>query len=339
MQSLYRVGIIGCGKSWKSPGATGFGMARAHARGYLASGIASLTALADISQENARAFQSEIGGERIYTDFREMLAKEQLDIVSISTWIGLHSEMVIACAEANVKAIHCEKPMAASLAEARRMVQACSEHGVQLTFNHQRRFDSEFRRAKELLKAGAIGALLRLEAGCPNLFDWGTHWFDMLFFYNDDIPVEWVIGQIERHGGDTVFGVTMEEQGLSYYRFQNDVTGLLMTGHSKNGSGFNRLIGSDGMIEIDMTRPHTLRIWGKGQTSWQEVITEKVNAVELGIIDLLEALQAGREPELSARRAYQATELIFATYASSKLRGRMELPLQLEDFHITEALE
>jgi hypothetical protein len=36
-----------------------------------------------------------------------------------------------------------------------------------------------------------------MEATCDNLFDWGTHWFDMLFFFNDETPVEWVIGQID----------------------------------------------------------------------------------------------------------------------------------------------
>src|SRR5215203_6009273 len=102
----YQVGIIGCGIPWKSEGATGFGMSNAHARGYNASSACKIVALADISEENARAFQARNGGDRIYTDYRVMLAEEQLDIVSISTWPHLHAEMVIACAEAGVKAIH-----------------------------------------------------------------------------------------------------------------------------------------------------------------------------------------------------------------------------------------
>src|SRR5437762_10068954 len=107
----FRVGIIGCGRPWKSPGASGFGMSNFHAHGYTTSPDATIVALADVNLDNARAFQTAHGGERIYTDYHEMLAREQLDIVSICTWPHLHAPMVIAAAEAGVKAINCEKPM------------------------------------------------------------------------------------------------------------------------------------------------------------------------------------------------------------------------------------
>jgi hypothetical protein len=49
------------------------------------------------------------------------------------------------------------------------------------------------------------------------------------------------------------------------------------------------------------------------------------------VLDLIDALKTGREPELAGRRALQATELIFATYESSRRRGRIDLPLTIED--------
>ncbi len=235
--ATFRVGIIGCGRPWRSAGASGFGMAHAHVQGYKASPETALIALADIDLDNARAFQAEHGGERIYADYREMLLQEQLDIVSVCTWPRLHAEMVIAAAEAGVKAIHCEKPMAPTYGEALRMVEVCRERGVQLTFNHQRRFGAPYRAARELLKSGAIGDLQRMEATCDNLFDWGTHWFDMLFFYNDETPVEWVIGQIELRGTKTIFDVPVEGQGLSYFGYQNGVQGLLRTGFGTGSPG------------------------------------------------------------------------------------------------------
>jgi UDP-N-acetylglucosamine 3-dehydrogenase len=331
---MYRVGIIGCGRPWKSEGATGFGMARRHAMGYNASPHARLTALADIDEANARAFQADLGGERIYTDYREMLAQEELEIVSISTWPKFHTEMVIAAAEAGVKAIHCEKPMAPTYGEAKRMVDACNTRGVQLTFNHQRRFNLPFRQAKELLREGSIGALQRIEASCDNLFDWGTHWFDMAFFYNEETPAEWVIGQIDGRESKRIFDVLLEGQGLSWFRFQNGVDGLLTTGFGTQGLLF-RLTGSEGVIEIGHSAEAPLRVRGAGDRGWRTVeSTEGLHdfvSVERGVLDLVDALQAGREPELSARRALQATELIFATYESSRRRGRVDLPLAVED--------
>ena len=329
----FRVGIIGCGRPWKSEGASGFGMANFHAHGYTSSPDATIVALADISLENARAFQAMHGGERIYTDYREMLAHEQLDIVSICTWPHLHAPMVIAAAEAGVKAIHCEKPMAPSYAEALRMVDICQAQGTQLTFNHQRRFGSHFRMARDLLKSGTIGQLQRLEGVCLNLFDWGTHWFDMFGFYNDEAAATWVIGQVDWRNGTTIFGVPIEGQGISLFSYENGVQGLLITGHGTERKLSNRLIGSDGVIEVTLGAT-SIRVRGKGDADWRDVqVADKgqenlSEVVGRGVLDLIDALKTGREPELSARRALRATELIFATYESSHRAGRVELPLE-----------
>ena len=332
--SIYQVGIIGCGKPWRSEGATGFGMSHAHAQGYNASPDCKIVALADISEENARAFQTKHGGDRIYTDYHTMLAQEQLDIVSISTWPHLHAPMVIDCAEAGVKAIHCEKPMAPTFGEAKRMVEACERNGVQLTFNHQRRFNQPFRKARELVRAGAIGTLQRIEATCDNLMDWGTHWFDMCFFLNDETPVEWVIGQIEGRGSKQIFGLLCEGQGISHFQFQNSVTGLLITGTNAQPRLGIRLSGTSGVLEIGASEEAPLRLLGAGQ-GWSTVAVDEgmhgLDKVGLGVLDLVDALKTGREPELAARRALRATELIFATYESSRRRGRIDLPLTIED--------
>ena len=87
-------------KPLRSDGATGFGMSHAHAEGYKASPDCKIVALADIVLDNAKAFQERHGGDNLYTDYHEMLAKEKLDIVSIATWPHLHAPMVIDCAQA-----------------------------------------------------------------------------------------------------------------------------------------------------------------------------------------------------------------------------------------------
>jgi UDP-N-acetylglucosamine 3-dehydrogenase len=329
----FRVGIIGCGRPWKSPGASGFGMANFHAHGYTISADATIVALADINLENARAFQATHGGERIYTDYREMLAREQLDIVSICTWPHHHAPMVIAAAEAGVKAIHCEKPMAPSYAEALRMVDTCQAQGTQLTFDHQRRFGAHFRMARDILRSGTIGQLQRLEGTCPNLFDWGTHWFDIFSFYNDEAAARWVIGQVDWRDGETIFGISVEGQGISLFSYENGVQGLLITGHGTGHKLSNRLVGSDGVIEVILGTA-SIRVRGKGDADWrdvqaaQEAHEQLSEVVGRGVLDLIDALKTGREPELSGHRALRATELIFATYESSRRGGRVELPLE-----------
>lgn len=307
-------------------------MSRDHARGYLAAGC-RLAALADISRENAEAFQADLGGDAIYTDYREMLAKEKLDFVSVCTWPNLHEEMVLACAEAGVRAVHCEKPIAPTWAASKRMVEACAKSGTQLSFNHQRRFDPAYVIAKRMLTEGRIGELRRLEMECDNLFDWGTHWFDMMHFYNAQQPAEWLLGQVEPTGGGTIFGVKLEGQGVASLRFANGVRALLMTGHQAEWGAMNRLVGTEGVIEIGATGWDSLRVWSKDSPFWEEIDTtvEGPTGVIAAVIDVVNALQEGREPELSARKALMATELIFATYESARRGGRVNLPLDVED--------
>ena len=82
----YSVAIIGTGKAHRSDGATGYGTAHWHAQGYLATTGCTLIACADIVPENARAFAEMYNIPRVYVDYREMLSKEQPDIVSVCTW-------------------------------------------------------------------------------------------------------------------------------------------------------------------------------------------------------------------------------------------------------------
>jgi predicted dehydrogenase len=148
-----------------------------------------------------------------------------------------------------------------------------------------------------------------------------------------------VIGQVELRDSKKVFGVPVESQGLSLFQYRNGVQGMLITREDAPGPwrAINRLIGSHGTIEVCLGDAAPLRMWGQGQSAWQEVeVPDKESSdlaepIQLGIRDLIDALKTGREPELSARRALQATELIFATYESSRRRGRVDLPLEIED--------
>lgn len=335
MGERYRVAVIGCGKPRTEAGATGFGMSHAHVHGYLATGACELAAAADISEAHAADFVARCGGgARAYTDYRTMLAEERPDIVSICTWPHLHAPMVLDACAAGVRAIHCEKPMAPTWGEARRMHAAAAAAGVQLTFNHQRRFLEPFRRARQLVREGAIGALHRLEGCCPDMIDWGTHWLDMFFFYNEETPAEWVLGQIDAREERAVFGLSLESQGLCQVKFRNGVRGLLFTGFDADIGCANRLVGADGVIELHVQAPH-LRFRGRGDAGWRTVETADglhgAEAIDRAVADLVNCLGTGVLPELSSFRAIQCTEVIFATYESSRRRGRVDLPLESDD--------
>ncbi len=340
----YRYAIIGTGRPWKSEGATGFGMAHPHYEGFQATGRVELVAVADIREEAAHRFLADQNASAaVYNDFRTMLAEQKPDIVSITTWPHLHSELTIAAAEAGVKGIHCEKPMATTWGDAKRMKAAADANGVVLTFNHQRRFLEPFQRAKQLLDVGAIGELKRMEAQCGDMFDWGTHWLDMLFFFNNETPAEWVIGQIDSRTESRVFGAFQENQAICHFKCRNGVRGLLITGYEADLGTAIRLIGTEGVLEIGWGTP-SLRIRAKGNTDWRDIETaEGIHgnlAINRACADLLHALDTpGYKPLLSADNAIQHTEVIYATYESSRRRGRVDLPLQPEDSALLALLE
>lgn len=338
MAQQFRVAIIGCGRGWNEEGRTGSGMAHLHARGYVASGRAQLIALADIVAENARAFaERHAPSAKLFTDYRRMLAEVRPDVVSICTWPRLHEEMTLAAISSGVRAVHCEKPMAPTWGEARRMHAAAMEAGCQLTFNHQRRFLGPFRAARRLLRAGALGQVTRLEAACDNIIDWGTHWLDMFFFLNEETPAAWVLGQVESREERAVFGLPLEDQAVCEVLFTNQVRGVLFTGYQRDIGCEVRVVGTEGILELHNPAPH-LRVRGRGDGVWWApqgaAMAEGLHgaeAVSRGIADLLAALDEGREPELGSNRALRATEIIFATYESSRRRGRVDLPLEPGD--------
>ncbi len=335
MPTPLRVAIIGCGRPWNAEGRTGSGMAHLHMGGYQGRADCEVVALADIRPENAQAFaEAHRLSPAIYTDYQKMLRAERPDVVSICLWPHLHAPAVIACARAGVRAIHCEKPMAPTWGESVKMVAACEKSGTQLTFNHQRRFLPAFRTARRLADEGRIGSLVRLEGACSNMIDWGTHWIDMMFFFNHETPAVWVLGQIDAREWHEVFGLPYEHQAICEFKFQNGVRAVLFTGEDSDIGCSLRLIGSEGVIEL-RNEEQPLWVRGKGDSKWKQPRIDQGlhggEAVAMAVRDMLDALAAGREPELSARRALQTTEVIFATYESSRRRGRVDLPLKPKD--------
>lgn len=119
-------------------------------------------------------------GCRTYADWREMLEREELDIVSVATYAPTHAEMTIACAERKIRAVYCEKPIACRVSDADAMVRACAEADTLLVINHNRRFNPNYRRLRDYLKTGKLGELtsLALHWGSGRLGNVGTHLID-----------------------------------------------------------------------------------------------------------------------------------------------------------------
>lgn len=332
LKRTFSIGIIGCGRPLRTEGSTGFGMSHRHMAGFKETGRCSLAAVADISRENAEAFVAEHNPDAaIHADYREMMEQSSPDIVSICLWPHLHAEVVEAIAPFKPRIIFCEKPMDIHWDAALRMHEVCAEHGVLLAFNHQRRFNLPFAKARELLDAGEIGELTRLEGAWANLSDAGTHVLDMLFFFNNDNDAEWVMGQIDMRKTTRIFGAVQAGAGIAEFRFKNGVRATYRFGpdHAELGALIH-LTGTKGDMEILFEEPW-LRIRRYGQAEWENLDTgESIHddkGIYRAIAEVVSCLESGARSQLASENALRATEIIFATEESMRRRGRVELPL------------
>ena len=119
-------------------------------------------------------------GAVTYDSWHNMIANEKLDIVSVATYTPYHAEITIACAEHGIPVIYCEKPVATTLLDAKHMLEA-QKNGL-LVFNHQRRFNLNYRRLQTLINEDGLGELTSVFLQWPTgrLGNVGTHAIDAL---------------------------------------------------------------------------------------------------------------------------------------------------------------
>lgn len=116
----------------------------------------TMVAIASAHRENADEVAREFGIEHVEDDWRALVARPDLDLVSIVTPVVTHCEMALAALDAG-KAVLCEKPMAMNAEEARRMLERARETGKLALIDHELRFLPGRLRLHELLRRGEIG--------------------------------------------------------------------------------------------------------------------------------------------------------------------------------------
>ena len=190
---VYKAGIVGCGRIGSEfdddPKRK---YIATHAGAYSVVHRTDLVAVADINKEKLEKCGKKWNVRSLYQDYKEMLEKENLDILSICTWNSTHFDIIKRAVNHGVKAIFCEKPIADTLSNASQMVEICNKNNVILQIDHQRRFCKFHQEIKNFLSSGKLGETQQVSfhytAGIANT---GSHMFDLLRFFFGD--VSWVI--------------------------------------------------------------------------------------------------------------------------------------------------
>lgn len=325
MAEKYRVGILGCG--W---------MGKSHATAYAELDNVQMVAASDIHPKSLAELQEEHDIPSGYADYHKMLAKEDLDIVSVCSWPGLHAPMTVAAAEAKVPGIICEKPMARTLGEADAMIAAAEEHGSKLVIGHQGRFRAQTNAIRNLIQDGAIGRVeflyIQQNGGLTNS---SVHNVDYARYILGDPQVAWVMGSVERRTDRYERAQRIEDRAQALIGFAGGVRGVL-----ESDIGDDRRVqpcivyGSHGSIFPVSNGLRLLTSEGN-----QEISFKEPNAQALQAKELIEWIEGRREHRGHAQNGRQALEVLLAISASTYTRGIVNLPLEIEEYPLDLAID
>ncbi len=328
---VYRAALIGCGSMGsyvmdEVGGVTGRMMLPiGHAEILKTHLRTELVAGADPHQDRLQDFARRWEIPRAYADHREMLEREQPEIVSIASPPTLHTEHVIDCAQRGVKGIFCEKPLAPTLQEADSMIGACEARGARLSVNHTRRGDPYVHQVRRLMEEGAIGNVLTITATwAGRLFLSGTHSYDLVNYFLGDLPTDWLIGHVEQSSSQMTVVPTqrgLDVGGTAYAVYQNGVR-VFFNGRDGHAC-FNILInGTEGIIDLT---GNEAQLWKRNENTGRELLKHpfpqmmRYTAPMVYLLDdLIEAMETERDPMSNGRTARHAVEQILATHYSSQ---------------------
>ena len=227
--------------------------------------------------DNLKEISSKWHIPRTYEKYEEMLAKEDVQLVSVCVPNFLHHRVVLAAAKAG-KNILCEKPLGISSAEARQMVDACRAAGVKLFYAEDWVFAPALRRVMDVVKEGAVGEVLYVKAkeahngthspfaknaktcGGGSLIHLGIHpigWVLQFLGQDGKNPVTEVLAVSTGGGGDNFVHKdnTGEDWGCGLMKFASGQRAFVEGNYITVGGMEDRveIYGSQGRLAVDLT--------------------------------------------------------------------------------------
>ncbi|MGN6562653.1 MAG: Gfo/Idh/MocA family protein, partial [Thermomicrobiales bacterium] len=330
---MYRAALVGCSRIGafidnEVIGSPTTILPYSHAAGYAACSRTALIAGADLRPEVLAAFgqRYDVSPDHQYTEFRAMIERERPDILSIATQPQHRTAVALFAIEQGVRALYCEKPLCASVAEAAALVDAVERHGVVFNMGTNRRWSPGYAAMRAAITSGDYGALGALNTHSrATLFNTGSHWFDLLQFLGGDAPVAWVQGYLPQ--GDALIQgdeVVSDPVGEGTIAFTNGVLAHLLISpqparHEALCERATITARTDGRFEVV-----------SASNDFTPTLLEFTPAsATLGIIDdLVHSLDTGEPTRGGVRVAQLNTEIIFGLIESHRRGGaRVALPL------------
>lgn len=319
-----------------------------------------IVALCDIVYENIEYIISKLNVDksvRKYTDYKEMLKKEKPELVAIATESGKHAQIALDCIEAGCNVI-IEKPIALSLDDADAIIRNSQQKGVKVCVCFQNRFNKSIQKIREAIEKGRFGRLLygtahiRWNRG-ENYYKqapWRGTWEQdggalmNQCIHNIDLLCWMMGGEIEEVVGmtDNLIHsyIDVEDIGMALIRFSNGSYGIVegtTNIYPNNLEETLYIFGEKGTVKAGGKSVNIIEEWQFADNlDNSEEVKEKYHENPKNVYgfghkplyaDMIEAIELGREPYITAKDGRKSLELVLAIYKSAAEGRSIKLPL------------
>lgn len=308
-------------------------------------------------KEKKEMFKDNISNVKEYTDYKEMLKNEKLDLIAIATESGKHAKIAIDCINAGCNVI-IEKPIALSLADADAIIKAAEKNNVKVCANHQNRFNKSIKKMREAVETNKFGKMFygtahirwnrgkeyyeqaswrgtwEQDGGC--LMNQCIHNIDLLRWMMGD-EIDEVVAMTDKLNHNYL---ECEDLGLAIIKFKNGSYGTIEGTtdiYPKNLEETLYLFGSKGTAKAGGSSVNKIEVWKfEDGEDEQQVINEyqevHKNVYGLGhtplYADMINAVKTNTNPLVDAYAGKRALELVLAIYLSAKENKPIKLPLK-----------
>ena len=298
-----------------------------------------------------------------YTDYKQMLEENELELVSIATESGKHAAIALDAIDAGVSVI-IEKPMAMNIADAEEIIKRADEKDVKVSACHQNRFNVAIQEVRKAIEGDRFGKLSHAsinvrwnrnkgyydqapwrgtweeDGGC--LMNQCIHGIDLLRWMMGDEVVE-VYGATRQQFHDYL---EAEDVGVAVVKFKNGAIGTIegtTNVYPQNLEETLYLFGENGTVKVGGKSTNTIDVWDfKDETAEDQknkgLEEETSNVYGNGhtslFADVIEAIKEDRAPYVDGVAGRNALEMVLAIYKSQKEGVPVRLPLT--DFASTD---
>jgi predicted dehydrogenase len=279
--------------------------------------------------------------EHTYTYAQYERCLEEVDAVYIALPNSMHAEYTVRAARAGVHVL-CEKPMAVTVDECRRMIGACRKHRVKLMIAYRLHFEEINLKTIDLIRRGRIGdpkffnssfsmtvraGNIRTQAdlGGGTLYDIGIYCINAARYLFRGEPIE-VLAMSVNAGSDKLSEI--DESSAALLRFTKDRLAAFVTSFNAADVASYRIVGTKGQIHVDPAYEYAeglqyeLTVNGKKTKK----TTPKRDQFAPELLYFSDCIQKGREPEPSGEEGMQDVRIVQALYRSAKSGRVVKIP-------------